>query len=127
MIPWLAFKHRLLQIYCFLPSCTQPDNKDDFELPPSWVLPIHISRKGTSGTSADGMVGEQHNYNLCSLPSALWPDFETQCPQGKRTTLYHKSQLDKYAEYLNSDGLVMRLTLYSDTPREHTHTHTHTH
>ncbi|CAI8048479.1 Dynein regulatory complex subunit 7 [Geodia barretti] len=67
----------------------KPDDKEDFELPPSWVLPLHISSK----------------------------DFETRCPQGKKTTLYHKSRLETFSDYLTSDGLVSRLSLYSDTAR----------
>ena len=50
------------------------------------------------------------SYYPC-LPS----DFETRCPRGKKTILYHKCQLEKMAEYLNKDGLVTRLTLYNDT------------
>ena len=37
---------------------------------------------------------------------------------GKKTSLYHKTQLEKFAEYLNKDGLVSCLTLYRDTARE---------
>ena len=31
--------------FCCL-SVQKPDDKEDFELPPSWVLPLHISSKG---------------------------------------------------------------------------------
>jgi hypothetical protein len=51
-------------------------------------------------------------------PLYLSPDFETRCPQGKKTTLYHKSRLETFSDYLNSDGIVSRLSLYSDTASE---------
>uniref|UniRef100_A0A8D0GJM9 Dynein regulatory complex subunit 7 n=1 Tax=Sphenodon punctatus TaxID=8508 RepID=A0A8D0GJM9_SPHPU len=45
------------------------------------------------------------------LPPA---DFETRCPQGMKVIQYKKARLEKWAPYLNSDGLVSCLTLYED-------------
>jgi hypothetical protein len=60
--------------------------KDDIDPPPSWVSPILISQR----------------------------NFETRCPKGKKTILYKRAKVEKYAEYLNPDGLVMRLTKYKN-------------
>uniref|UniRef100_A0A8C8RPG4 Dynein regulatory complex subunit 7 n=1 Tax=Pelusios castaneus TaxID=367368 RepID=A0A8C8RPG4_9SAUR len=60
------------------------EDLDDFVT--SWVEPIHISRK----------------------------EFETRCPQGKKVIQYKKAKLEKWAPYLNSNGLVKRLTHYED-------------
>uniref|UniRef100_A0A8C8RRD9 Dynein regulatory complex subunit 7 n=1 Tax=Pelusios castaneus TaxID=367368 RepID=A0A8C8RRD9_9SAUR len=46
-----------------------------------------------------------------SFPSA---EFETRCPQGKKVIQYKKAKLEKWAPYLNSNGLVKRLTHYED-------------
>nr|XP_014352781.1 PREDICTED: dynein regulatory complex subunit 7 [Latimeria chalumnae] len=58
-----------------------------FYMPPSWVERIEVSPK----------------------------DFETRCPNGKKTILYRKAVLEKFAPYLMKDGLVMKLTVYEDT------------
>ncbi|NXS51480.1 DRC7 protein, partial [Brachypteracias leptosomus] len=60
-----------------------------FEMPPSWVAPIQISPR----------------------------EFETRCCQGKKVILYKKAKLEKWAPYLNGDGLVKRLTVYADLNR----------
>ena len=36
------------------------------------------------------------------------------CPLGKKTLLYNRAKFEKFAEYLNQDGLVVRLTTYKD-------------
>lgn len=41
-------------------------------------------------------------------------EFETRCPSGKKVIQYKKAQLEKWAPYLNSNGLVTRLTTYED-------------
>lgn len=45
------------------------------------------------------------------LPTA---EFETRCCQGTKVTLYKKAKLEKWAPYLNENGLVKRLTVYAD-------------
>ncbi|XP_001632291.2 dynein regulatory complex subunit 7 [Nematostella vectensis] len=62
------------------------DETSDFDLPPSWVLPIEMSLK----------------------------DFQTRCPYGKKIKLYKKAKLEKFAEYLLKDGLISRLSNTSD-------------
>ncbi|KAK3749491.1 hypothetical protein QZH41_013464 [Actinostola sp. cb2023] len=62
------------------------EEPSDFDPPPSWVLPIEISLK----------------------------DFQTKCPYGKKTKLYKKAKLEKFAEYLLKDGLYSRLSISSD-------------
>ncbi|XP_061863419.1 dynein regulatory complex subunit 7 [Colius striatus] len=57
-----------------------------FDMPPSWVAPVHISPR----------------------------EFETRCSQGKKVILYKKARLEKWAPYLNGNGLVKRLTVYAD-------------
>lgn len=42
-------------------------------------------------------------------------DLENRCPHGKKTILYKKAKLEKFAEYLNQDGLVTKLTIYNDS------------
>ncbi|XP_053304474.1 dynein regulatory complex subunit 7 [Spea bombifrons] len=63
------------------------DTKPVLQMPPSWVLPIVITPK----------------------------DFETRCPQGKKVLQYKKTKLEKWAPYLQRDGLVSRLSLYLDS------------
>lgn len=62
------------------------ENASDFDLPPSWVAPLEISLK----------------------------EFQTRCPYGKKTKLYKKAKIEKFAEYLLKDGLVSSLSSYSD-------------
>ncbi|NXS76577.1 DRC7 protein, partial [Pandion haliaetus] len=57
-----------------------------FDMPPSWVAPIQISPR----------------------------EFETCCSQGRKVILYKKAKLEKWAPYLNGNGLVKRLTVYAD-------------
>ncbi|KAF1462071.1 Dynein regulatory complex subunit 7, partial [Pygoscelis antarcticus] len=57
-----------------------------FDMPPSWVAPIQISPR----------------------------EFETRCSQGRKVILYRKAKLEKWAPYLNGNGLVKRLTIYAD-------------
>ncbi|RVE71067.1 hypothetical protein OJAV_G00070680 [Oryzias javanicus] len=57
-----------------------------FEMPRSWVTFINIHEKDLEN---------------------LWPD-------GKKVTFYKKSKLEKFAPYLNPDGLITRLTTYKD-------------
>ncbi|NWH43756.1 DRC7 protein, partial [Fregata magnificens] len=56
------------------------------DMPPSWVAPIQISPR----------------------------EFETRCSQGRKVILYKKAKLEKWAPYLNGNGLVKRLTIYAD-------------
>ena len=57
-------------------------------------------------------------------------DYETRCPKGKKTVLYHKAKVEKYAPYLNADGLVEKIVVYVDSARKswykillHVHVH----
>ncbi|XP_062442550.1 dynein regulatory complex subunit 7 [Rhea pennata] len=58
-----------------------------FDMPPSWVAPIQISPR----------------------------EFETRSPQGRKVILYKKAKLEKWAPYLNRNGLIQRLTIYADS------------
>jgi len=68
------------------------DNKDDtknkktLDIPPSWVGPIVITPR----------------------------EFQMRCPKGKKTKLYKRAKLEKFANYLMKDGLVSRLSVYED-------------
>ncbi|XP_067895745.1 dynein regulatory complex subunit 7 isoform X2 [Heterodontus francisci] len=57
-----------------------------FDMPPSWVQEIIIPAK----------------------------DIETRCPKGEKIIQYKKANLEKYAPYLNIDGMVKRLIEYED-------------
>ena len=48
------------------------------------------------------------------MQTLLCTDFEMRCPRGKRVILYKRVKVEKFAEYLNQDGLVLKLALYSD-------------
>ncbi|NWS58987.1 DRC7 protein, partial [Chunga burmeisteri] len=67
---------------------TQEKEEEDmsFDMPPSWVAPIQISPR----------------------------EFESRCSQGRKVILYKKAKLEKWAPYLNGNGLVKRLTVYAD-------------
>ncbi|XP_004690301.1 PREDICTED: dynein regulatory complex subunit 7 [Condylura cristata] len=67
-------------------SSGKEDEDKSFDMPPSWVEQIEIS------------------------PEA----FETRCPNGKKVIQYKKARLEKWCPYLNSNGLVCRLTIYED-------------
>ena len=41
-------------------------------------------------------------------------DFEMRCPQGKKTKLYKRAKLEKFAHYLLDDGLISRLSVFDD-------------
>ncbi|XP_008066210.1 dynein regulatory complex subunit 7 isoform X2 [Carlito syrichta] len=62
------------------------DEDKSFDMPSSWVDQIEIS------------------------PEA----FETRCPNGKKVIQYRRAKLEKWAPYLNGNGLVGRLTTYED-------------
>ncbi|XP_078262293.1 dynein regulatory complex subunit 7 [Rhinoraja longicauda] len=57
-----------------------------FDMPPSWAKQIVIPAK----------------------------DIETRCPKGEKIIQYKKANLEKYAPYLNIDGMVKRLIEYED-------------
>ncbi|XP_016062002.1 PREDICTED: dynein regulatory complex subunit 7 isoform X2 [Miniopterus natalensis] len=61
--------------------------EEGFDMPHSWVDQISIS------------------------PEA----FETRCPNGKKVIQYKKAMLEKWAPYLNSNGLMCRLSTYEDS------------
>ena len=55
-------------------------------MPPSWVEGIQLTPK----------------------------QFQMRCPRGKKEMLFKRARLEKYAPYLIRDGLVTRLSVYSD-------------
>lgn len=40
--------------------------------------------------------------------------FETRCPNGKKVIQYKRAKLEKWAPYLNNNGLMCRLSTYED-------------
>uniref|UniRef100_H2YT25 Coiled-coil domain-containing protein 135 n=1 Tax=Ciona savignyi TaxID=51511 RepID=H2YT25_CIOSA len=66
----------------------EKENEDEkhLDMPASWVLPILVTKN----------------------------QYEMRCPQGKKTILYKKAKLEKYANYLLKDGLVTRLSVYTN-------------
>ena len=116
--------------------------EDPFQLPPSWTLPISITPHGIANgtdmgvlnldTSTSVTLSTRHScsvaltlcavvltqetlYELIELLSFVCAELESRCPRGTKTLLYHRAKLEKYAEYLNPDGLVTTLTVYSDS------------
>ncbi|XP_012599411.3 dynein regulatory complex subunit 7 [Microcebus murinus] len=69
-----------------LDNLGKEDEDKSFDMPHSWVEQIDIS------------------------PEA----FETRCPNGKKVIQYKRAKVEKWAPYLNSNGLVCRLTTYED-------------
>lgn len=41
-------------------------------------------------------------------------DFQMRCPHGKKTKVYKRAKLEKFAHYLMKDGLISRLSVYED-------------
>ena len=41
-------------------------------------------------------------------------DFQMRCPQGKKTKLYKRAKLEKFAHYLMKDGLVSKLSVFEN-------------
>ncbi|NXC20929.1 DRC7 protein, partial [Corythaeola cristata] len=74
------------EMYDMVSTQTMALGQRGFDMPPSWVAPLQISPR----------------------------EFETRYSQGKKVSLYKKAKLEKWAPYLNGDGLVERLTVYAD-------------
>ncbi|XP_077994789.1 dynein regulatory complex subunit 7-like [Glandiceps talaboti] len=64
----------------------EKEEEKHLDLPPSWVQPFELSLR----------------------------EFQTRCPLGKKTLLYKRARLEKFAEYLMRDGLVTKLSIYDD-------------
>ncbi|XP_070577144.1 dynein regulatory complex subunit 7-like [Ptychodera flava] len=64
----------------------EKEEEKTLDLPPSWVQPFELSLR----------------------------EFQTRCPLGKKTLLYKRAKLEKFAEYLMKDGLVTKLSIYED-------------
>ena len=41
-------------------------------------------------------------------------ELRLRCPEGRKTKLYKRARLEKFAEYVLKDGLVCRLSIYDD-------------
>ncbi|RDD44284.1 Dynein regulatory complex subunit 7 [Trichoplax sp. H2] len=59
---------------------------EQIDLPPVWIEAIEISRT----------------------------EYQTRSPQGKKTILYKRAKLEKFAEYLVRDGLITKLSIFDD-------------
>ncbi|XP_012927064.1 dynein regulatory complex subunit 7 isoform X5 [Heterocephalus glaber] len=82
------------------------ENQDkSFDMPSSWVEQIDISPEGLCQC-----VFSAFSRTIPGLQEA----FETHCLNGKKVLHYRRAQLEKWAPYLNSNGLVCRLTTYED-------------
>ncbi|ESO96481.1 hypothetical protein LOTGIDRAFT_115813, partial [Lottia gigantea] len=62
------------------------DDEKHLDMPPSWVQPLKLSLK----------------------------DFQMRCPFGKKSKLYKRAKLEKFAHYLLPDGLICKLSVYED-------------
>ena len=45
-------------------------------------------------------------------------EFKLRCPQGRKTKLYKRARLEKFAPYVMKDGLICRLSVYDDNQRQ---------
>jgi len=48
-------------------------------------------------------------------------EFKLRSPQGTKTKFYKRAKLEKFAPYVNQDGLVCRLSIYDDNQRQSTY------
>lgn len=53
-------------------------------------------------------------FLFCDLIGPLFTDFQMRCPHGKKTKVYKRAKLEKFAHYLMKDGLISRLSVYED-------------
>ena len=106
------------------------------DIPVSWVDLIEISEKGYLNLSFLFLLLLLYQKINLKLKTALNTftihtnqlttiifflvivDFETRCPQGKKTIFYKRAKLEKFSEYLNKDGLVSRISVARDNDRE---------
>uniref|UniRef100_A0A8C3JPZ1 Dynein regulatory complex subunit 7 n=1 Tax=Calidris pygmaea TaxID=425635 RepID=A0A8C3JPZ1_9CHAR len=72
---------------------------------PLQLLSDAEEEKELSDRDSDDMVSDP-NDGSCA--------FETRCSEGRKVILYKKAKLEKWAPYLNGNGLVKRLTIYAD-------------
>lgn len=86
------------------------EEEKHLDMPASWVKSIEITEK-------DYESRLDLQFQTCCIaintPFALF-----RCPLGKKTILYKKAKLEKYAPYLLKEGLVLRLSVYSDNESE---------
>ncbi|XP_021925034.1 dynein regulatory complex subunit 7 isoform X2 [Zootermopsis nevadensis] len=109
-----------------LQNCSEGCKKLKFELTDlkCWehLLPgepwqARKSDHGDEEVSADTILAEKH----LDMP-ASWVErleisnvaYENRFPEGSKTVLYKKSKLEKFAPYVQEDGLVTRITAYAD-------------
>lgn len=66
--------------------------------------------------SGRGGLALPHSNPVRSLSPArsVSTAFETRCPNGKKVIQYKKAKVEKWSPYLNSNGLVCRLSTYED-------------
>ena len=69
------------------------EEKVFMDMPPSWVTRLHIPR---------GL-------------------FQARCPSGKKTIVYRKGMLTKFAPYSREDGLVEQISIFADAARTEVH------
>ncbi|KAL7748299.1 hypothetical protein RI367_006258 [Sorochytrium milnesiophthora] len=70
-------------------GATTDGNADSFDIPRSWVAPLSISRE----------------------------QFQSRCPSGSKCITYRNAKLEIFAPYHRPDGMVTRLTVFSDPRR----------
>lgn len=63
------------------------------EVPPSWVAKLAMERER----------------------------FQARCPSGHRLTVYRKARLEQYSPYAREDGLIERITIYTDVDMRQEH------
>lgn len=83
---------------------------------------VPLKKPSNFRSGAKSLVGTTHNlqYLLSYMHRyrnryhIVFIDFQTKCPFGKKTKLYKKAKLEKFADYLLKDGLSSRLSITSD-------------
>ncbi|NXD30097.1 DRC7 protein, partial [Spelaeornis formosus] len=78
-------------------------------------LPTESPKKDTDDMVSDPSDALEYIEESVCLTSLLpTAEYENPFSQGKKVILYNKAKLEKWAAYANGDGLVERLTVYTD-------------
>lgn len=94
-------------------SFSAPPSRPNMVTPRFWLCPLFFLqclslRLSETNTSPDAVKPLQ------TAAAASFSDLERRWPGGTKVTRYRKAELEKFAPYLRSDGLVTRLTTYKD-------------
>eukprot|EP00116_Pleurobrachia_bachei_P002476 sb/3462738/ len=100
----------------------EEEAEEETSMPTSWVeeivLPLEVWCGKTWSSKATENI--QVLFKTAEISeSFISSDLQRRCPQGKKTVLYKQAKYEIFAEYLMADGMIARLTEYSDSAREY--------